>query len=112
MSKRTKEFMSLDDYFVSYLPFTRGLSKNTFNSYKQSFLLRIRFMNDQKGLKADGITFSDLDYETLLEFFDWLEKDRKCKPVTRNQRLSAISAFSEYAQNRELCSISFQKQYK
>lgn len=107
MSKKTKEFMTLlEDYFIAYLPFSRGLSINTINSYKQSFLLLIKFMNDQKGIKADCITFSDLDYETLLEFFDWLEKDRKCKPVTRNQRLSAISAFSEYAQNRDFDAAS------
>lgn len=107
MSKKKKEFMPLlEDYFETYLLFSRGLSNNTINSYKQSFLLLIKFMNDKKGIKADIITFSDLDYKTLLEFFDWLEKDRHCKPVTRNQRLSAISAFSEYAQNRDFDAAS------
>jgi site-specific recombinase XerD len=107
MGKKKKEFMPLlEDYFVTYLPFSRGLSKNTINSYKQSFLLLIKFMKDKRGIKADSITFSDLDYETLLEFLDWIEKDRHCKPVTRNQRLSAISAFSEYAQNRDFDAAS------
>ena len=31
---------------------------------------------------------------------------RLCKPATRNQRLSAISAFSEYAQNRDFDAAS------
>ena len=58
-------------------------------------------MLEEKGTKADNIRFSDLNYDTLLDFFNWLERDRLCKPTTRNQRLSALSAFSEYAQNRD-----------
>lgn len=96
----------LEDYFETYLPYSRGLSSNTINSYKQSFLLLLRFMLEEKGKKADDIRFSDLNYATLLDFFNWLETDRLCKPTTRNQRLSALSAFSEYAQNRDFDAAS------
>lgn len=107
MSKRKIGFMTLlEDYFETYLPYSRGLSPNTINSYKQSFLLLLRFMMDIKKKKADDINFSDLSYDTLLEFFNWLETDRSCKPVTRNQRLSAIAAFSVYAQNRDFDAAS------
>ncbi|MCR1864789.1 tyrosine-type recombinase/integrase [Murimonas intestini] len=107
MSRRKISFMSLlEDYFETYLPYSRGLSRNTIGSYKQSFLLLIRFMLDVKSIAASAIKFSDLTYETLLEFFDWLETDRNCKPTTRNQRLSALSAFSEYAQNRDFDAAS------
>jgi len=63
-------------------------------------------MLDVKHIVASDIKFSDLTYETLLEFFNWLETDRICKPTTRNQRLSALSAFSEYAQNRDFDAAS------
>lgn len=107
MSKRKIGFMTLlEDYFETYLPYSRGLSPNTINSYKQSFLLLLRFMMDEKKKQADGIRFSDLSYDTLLDFFNWLETDRSCKPVTRNQRLSAIAAFSVYAQNRDFDAAS------
>ena len=107
MSKRKINFISLlEDYFEIYLPYSRGLSLNTINSYKQSFILLMRFMLEKKGIVASSIQFSDLTYETLLEFFNWLETDRLCKPTTRNQRLSAISAFSEYAQNRDFDAAS------
>lgn len=107
MSKRKITFMTLlEDYFKTYLPYSRGLSSNTINSYKQSFLLLLRFMLEEKGKKADDIRFSDLNYATLLDFFNWLETDRLCKPTTRNQRLSALSAFSEYAQNRDFDAAS------
>ena len=93
----------LEDYFEIYLPYSRGLSPNTIKSYKQSFLLLLRFMLDVKKTKAEDIRFSALTYDTLLEFFGWLETDRQCKTSTRNQRLSA---FSEYAQNRDFDAAS------
>lgn len=107
MSKRKINFMSLlEDYFETYLPYSRGLSSNTINSYKHSFLLLMRFMLEKRGIAASNIKFSDLTYEVLLEFFNWLETDRLCKPTTRNQRLAALSAFSEYAQNRDFDAAS------
>lgn len=102
MSRGKVDFMALlEDYFETYLPYSRGLDPNTIKPYKQSFLLLIRFMLDVKKTKADDIRFSVLTYDTLLEFLGWLETDRQCKTPTRNQRLSALSAFSEYAQNRD-----------
>lgn len=107
MSRRKISFMSLlKVYFETYLPYSRGLSANTINSYKQIFLLLMRFMLNVKHIVANDIKFTDLTYETLLEFFNWLETERLCKPTTRNQRLSALSAFSEYAQNRDFDAAS------
>lgn len=107
MSKCKVAFISvLEDYFETYLPYSRGLSNNTINSYKQSFLLLFRFMLEIKGKAASNIKFSDLTYDTLLEFLNWLETDRLCKAGTRNQRLSSLSAFSEYAQNRDFDAAS------
>lgn len=107
MSKRKITFLSvLEDYFETYLPYSRGLSNNTISSYKQSFLLLFQFMLEIKYVQASDIKFSDLTYETLLEFFSWLETDRQCKATTRNQRLSALSVFSEYAQNRDFDAAS------
>ena len=75
MSRRKIEFMSLlEDYFETYLPYSRGLSPNTIESYKQSFMLLLRFMSDVKGIDPDDIKFSILNYDTLMEFFNWLEK--------------------------------------
>ena len=80
MSKRKITFMTLlEDYFETYMPYSRGLSPNTINSYKQSFLLLLRFMLEEKKKKADDIKFSDMTYDVLLEFFNWLENERNCK---------------------------------
>ena len=48
MSRKIDFMTLLEDYFETYLPYSRGLSPNTIKSYKQSFLLLLRFMLDVK----------------------------------------------------------------
>ena len=48
MSRKIDFMTLLEDYFETYLPYSRGLSPNTIMSYKQSFLLLLRFMLDVK----------------------------------------------------------------
>lgn len=102
MRKKSSSFiLVLEDYITSYLPYSRGLSVNTINSYKQCFLLLFTFMREKKGKDPDEVSFADLGYDTLQEYLRWLETERNCSATTRNQRLSALSSFSEYAQNRD-----------
>jgi site-specific recombinase XerD len=63
-------------------------------------------MCSAKGIPADKISFEQLDFSTLTEFLDWIENDRGCSASTKNQRLSAIISFSEYAQNRDFDAAS------
>lgn len=107
MSKKYTGFIALlEEYFTIYLPSSKGLSVNTINSYKYCFQLLLTFMQEKKNKQADKVAFSDFGYNTLMEFLKWLEIERGCKAVTRNQRLSALSAFSEYAQNRNFDAAS------
>ena len=95
-------FLSLsEDYIGTYLPVGKGASPNTIKSYKYAFRLLIEYMFSEKHIRADEIEFSDLDYTTLLSFFDWIVSSRQCSTSTRNQRLAALTSFSEYAQNRD-----------
>jgi site-specific recombinase XerD len=96
----------LDGFITGYLPCSVGASPNTVTSYKYAFRLLIEFMNSKKGLPADKVSFGHLDYTLLTEFLDWIETDRGCSVSTKNQRLSAILSFSEYAQNRDLSAAS------
>jgi integrase/recombinase XerD len=43
---------------------------------------------------------------TLMEFLTWIEEKRGCSVSTKNQRLSALASFSEYAQNRDFAAAS------
>ncbi len=96
----------LNDFITSYLPCSVGASPNTVTSYKYAFRLLLEFMYSVKGVSADKVTFNHLDYDTLLEFFNWIEKVRGCSISTKNQRLSGILSFSKYAQNRDLSAAS------
>ena len=98
----TSVFLSIsEDYLDTFLPVGKGASPNTIKSYKYAFRLLIEYMFLQKGIPADKIEFSSLDYTTLLSFFDWITETRKCSTSTRNQRLAVLLSFSEYAQNRD-----------
>lgn len=106
MNEPSKFLGLLDGYITSYMPCSVGASPNTVTSYKYAFRLLIEFMYSKKGIPADKITFEQLDYNTLMGFLDWIEKDRGCSTSTKNQRLSAIISFSEYAQNRDFDAAS------
>lgn len=100
-------FLKHLEYFVNiYLSETKGLSPNTVLSYKTSFMLLITFIYESRGIKADEITFQSLTVDTLSDFLSWLENERSCSASTKNQRLSALYSFSEYAQNRDFCAAS------
>jgi len=102
MKNNTSKFLQmLNDYFVKHIPIAIGASENTIKSYKYAFQLLMKYMYCKHNIAADEIAFSHLDYETLQGFLDWLESERGCCPSTKNQRLSALMAFSKYAQNRD-----------
>lgn len=90
------------EHFVNvYMSDAKGLSKNTVISYKATFRILIQFLYEKKGIPASDITFGMLTADLITEFLDWIEGERHCSVLTRNQRLAALYAFSEYAQNRD-----------
>ena len=91
----------LKTFVEVHMPVARGLSPHTVTSYKACFRLLFEFMETKRGMGASDVRFADLDQETLVGFLNWLEEERGCGPLTRNQRLAALRAFSEYAQNRD-----------
>ena len=106
MNEPSKFLELLNSFITNYMPCSVGASPNTVTSYKYAFRLLLEFMYSKKGIPADKITFEQLDFVTMTEFLDWIEKDRGCSASTKNQRLSAILSFSEYAQNRDFSAAS------
>lgn len=107
MKHKKNSFLDLlEAYFNTYLPVAKGLSTATVTSYKATFRILMEFMYTVKGISAEKIHFEILDAQMITEFLDWLESERKCSIATRNQRLSALSAFSIYAQNRDFGAAS------
>ena len=97
------EFMDLLETFLTeYMPFSKGLSKNTVKTYKFTFRLLLNYLYEMKGIDADSIRFSHLDFDTINGYLLWLENERNCSVATRNIRHTALSAFAQYAQNRSI----------
>ena len=110
MKIKPTAFLELLESFLNvYLPCSVGVRANTVKSYKDAFRLLLKYMYEQKHINAGKIAFTDLDYTAMLEYLDWLEKERGCGITTRNQRLSILSSFAEYAENRSLDAALFRR---
>jgi integrase/recombinase XerD len=93
---------ALSDYFESYLPDVKGVSKNTITSYQFAFQLLFDFLYEEKGFLPEKVTFKTLSYEVIIEYLSWLETKRNCTPQTRNLRRTAILSFAKYALRKNL----------
>ena len=108
MKRKAPGFLDLlEGFFTDYMPHSAGLSANTIKNYRYAFRLLMEYLFKAKGIASGGITFNILDFETVNGFLNWLEQERNCGIVTRNQRLTALSSFASYAQNRTLDAAVF-----
>ena len=96
--KPTDFSKSLTDFLSKYLPGERGLSANTINSYKITFILFIGLIESQKKISVNKLSLKDITKECIVEFLEWLQRERKCSDSTRNVRLAAIHSFFNYLQ--------------
>ena len=88
----------LGNFFSSYLPYERNVSPNTIAAYRDTFVLFINYMKDEKYIKADKITLDSLTKENVLSFLFWLTSKNGSSIATRNCRLAAIHSFVSYLQ--------------
>lgn len=88
----------LTRFLTKYLPGEAGASKNTIASYRDTFILFLRFLSDEKNIPADNLTLNMITKNIVVEYLDWMEKVRRCSTATRNVRLAAIHSFFKYLQ--------------
>lgn len=87
----------LTDFLTRYLSHERGSSSNTIHSYRDTFMLYLKYMETQ-GTKAEKLTMNDITQTSIISFLGWLEVERKCTASTRNLRLAALHSFFKYVQ--------------
>lgn len=92
----------LTRFFTEYLVGERGGSFHTIRSYRDTFTLVLTFMDKVMGIAADRLTLNHFNRETVLDFLDWLQKNRKCSNSTRNQRMAALHSFFRYMQYEDV----------
>ncbi len=97
MSEPQKNFSKLvQNFFYSYLINQREVSDRTVKSYKYAFCLLFKFIKEKLKKTATELSLADLNPDLILNFLDYLEKDRKNKIRSRNIRLAAIRSFLHY----------------
>jgi len=84
-------------FFRSYLTNERGVSKNTIESYSDTLRVLITHQCEKRNKHPEELEIHMLDTESILEFLDYLERDRGNGASTRNQRLAALKSFFHYA---------------
>jgi site-specific recombinase XerD len=92
---------ALQKYFCEYLIGQRNLSPQTVRSYRDTFKLLIRFLEQRRRVKSDCLSVIDLDASCILAFLKDLERGRGNGARTRNVRLAAIRSFIRHASSTE-----------
>lgn len=88
---------ALRGFFSDHLPKVKGASPHTQRSYRDAFVLLLRFLAARHGRLVVLLDFDDINPDDILAFLDHLEVDRKSSASTRNARLAAIHAFARHA---------------
>jgi len=97
MKLKDERFLSyLRDFLTLYLPRQRCYSPHTVKAYQDTMNLLLDFIITVNGIRLEKITFSTIDYHTLVDFIRWLEDIRGCGAKTVNHRLSCIRSFFKY----------------
>ena len=101
MRKRENEVLSmLEEFFTNYLPYVKGVSANTIRSYQHAFQLLFRYLEEEKGVSPDKVSFETLTGDNIQDFLLYLEQERGCSIQTRNLRRSAIISFAKFASKK------------
>lgn len=98
MKKTTDLAKYLTSFFTEYLSGIRNLSKNTIRAYRDTFRLLLVFYHEVYAIPPEKLVIKKMNDKTIIQYLDWLQKERKCTNSTRNQRLAAIHTFFRYLQ--------------
>src|SRR5690625_5083935 len=88
----------LTNFLTKHMAGERNASPHTICSYRDTFVQLIFLMKKIKGIDAQHLTLDDLSKETIVDFLNWVQQERKCSNATRNYRLAAIHSFFRYLQ--------------
>lgn len=108
-------------FLLEYLVAERNLARNTQVSYRDTLTLLLPFVSRTASAAIDRLSVEDISPDTVRAFLEYLEHERGCGVVTRNQRLSAIHSLARFIGTRspehlawctEIRSIPFKKAAK
>lgn len=91
----------VQEFFGPYMLQQRSLSPCTVASYRDTFVLLLRYAEESVDLPAHSFRFTDLSAKFLAGFLEHLESQRNNSARTRNVRLAAVRAFLKFAARRD-----------
>jgi site-specific recombinase XerD len=91
----------LQAFFCQRLIEQQRASKQTVNSYRDTFRLLLQFAEQHLGKPVSALCLADIDVTLVLDFLNYLENTRHNGIRTRNARLAAIRAMLQYAARQE-----------
>jgi site-specific recombinase XerD len=100
MKKPTDLSILLSKFLSEELPMVRNSSKNTITSYRDTYVLLLKYADESKQIKAERLQIRDITKDFIVDFLLWLEQERGSSISTRNQRLAAIRALFRYIQTQ------------
>ena len=83
-------------FLSEHLMHERGVSRNTQQSYRDTFCLFLPFVATQLKTAVDKLVIDDLSPSIVSGFLAHLEQARSCSVATRNQRLATLHAFARF----------------
>ena len=95
---KSDEYISswIKRFLLEYLISIRNLSKNTQQSYRDTFRLMLPFIANKIKKPIDKLLVEDIDPDAVKAFLSDVEKNRGCSLSTRNQRLASVHAFAKF----------------
>lgn len=99
--KKTDLPYYVSTYFQDYMTGQKNASPNTIASYALTFKLLFEYCEEVKGISTATLSLATINDSIIIDFLDWLEKERDCSVTTRNQRLVAVHSFFRYVQKQK-----------
>lgn len=91
----------VQEFFTDYMVQQRALSPRTVASYRDTFVLLLRFAQKQLGKEPISVQLADITPKFLASFLDDLESERHNCVRSRNIRLAAVRSFLKFAARRD-----------
>ena len=91
---------SVVQFFETYLPAQRGMSRHTIRSYRDAIVMLLQFIAGRRGCGIEALDLVDLDVAAVEDFLRHLEVERHNGIATRNVRLAAIHTLARFLSGR------------
>jgi site-specific recombinase XerD len=105
-------FKTVRSYLLEYLPKQKCYRENTIKSHKNALNLFISYLRSGEQMKVVDICFETMNRQVVVNFLNWLVEVRGCSLASRNQRLSILRTFFEYAGQLDCSQIALELSIK